>query len=281
MCRLFGLAAGRHSVTATFWLLQAPDSLRVQSHREPDGTGLGYFDGRERPHVDKQPMAAFEDRAFAREARTVHAAGFVAHVRYASTGALEARNTHPFEQQGRLFAHNGVITDLDALEHHIGERMDLVRGDTDSERLFALITAETERHDGDLGAGIEEAVRWVAANLPVLSLNFVLITPHELWALRYPDTHELHLLDREPGRPLEQMSSHGTRVHSEHGRDHKTVVLASEVMDADPGWRALDPGELIHVDPELRIESRIVLDHPPAHRLTLDELEGHARDSQA
>jgi predicted glutamine amidotransferase len=43
MCRLFGLHAGA-PVRATFWLLDAPDSLRAQSHRAPDGAGIGTFD---------------------------------------------------------------------------------------------------------------------------------------------------------------------------------------------------------------------------------------------
>ena len=43
MCRLFGLHAGTDVCTATFWLLDAPDSLSVQSRRNPDGTGLGVF----------------------------------------------------------------------------------------------------------------------------------------------------------------------------------------------------------------------------------------------
>src|SRR5262249_41755495 len=124
MCRLFGLSAGAHRVMATFWLLDAPDSLRDQSHREPDGTGLGYFDSRGHPRVDKQPIAAFEDKAFAREARRIESSTFVSHVRFASTGALELRNTHPFEQHGRLFAHNGVVQDLPTLERRIGRNMD-------------------------------------------------------------------------------------------------------------------------------------------------------------
>ena len=33
MCRLFGLAAGAQRVAATFWLLEAPDSLAEQSRR--------------------------------------------------------------------------------------------------------------------------------------------------------------------------------------------------------------------------------------------------------
>ncbi len=47
MCRLFGMSAGARRARATFWLLGAPDSLEAQSHREPDGTGLGWFDERD------------------------------------------------------------------------------------------------------------------------------------------------------------------------------------------------------------------------------------------
>ncbi len=267
-------------MTATFWLLEAPDSLRTQSHRDPDGTGLGYFDSGGRPHVDKQPLAAFEDRAFAREARTLRSATFVGHIRFASTGSLVLRNTHPFEQRGRLFAHNGVVENLPSLEQRIGAGMDLVHGDTDSERLFALITTEIDKHDGDVVAGIVEAISWVAANLPLLSLNFVMIERDQLWALRYPDAHELHVLERPAGEPLEHRSSHGTRIHSEHGADRATVVVASEMLDSDPGWRALGSGELVHVDPGLHTVSRTVIETPPAHPLRLEDLEARARASQ-
>src|SRR5581483_3607231 len=252
-----------------------------QSHREPDGTGLGFFDSRGHPHIDKQPCAAFADRAFAREAREVRATTFLAHIRYASTGAVELKNTHPFEQRNRLFAHNGVVEDLQALERRIGAGMSLVRGDTDSERMFALITSETERHGDDIEAGIASAVRWVAENLPLLSLNFILITGDELWALRYPETHALYVLERSGGQPLAQNSSHGTRVHSSEAALQRTVVLASEVMDDDPGWRELRTGELVHVTSDLTLRSRTLLEHAPAHPLSLADLEGRERESQA
>ncbi len=282
MCHLFGLSAGAQRVTATFWLLDAPDSLREQSHREPDGTGIGYFDARVHPRVDKQPLAAFEDKAFAREARTIESTTFVSHIRFASTGALERRNTHPFEQQGRVFAHNGVVQDLPTLERRIGKRMDLVQGDTDSERLFALITTEIDKHDGDVEAGITAAITWVAANLPLLSLNFVMIEQDELWALRYPDVHDLYLLERPAtGEPLHHVSSHGTQIHSDHAAERDTVVLATELLDQDPGWRALSSGELVHVTPALEVVRRTVIDGPPAHLLNLADLEARARASQA
>ena len=106
--------------------------------------------------MSKQPIAAWQDTAFARTARQLHGTTFVAHVRYASTGAHTMANTHPFLQDGRLFAHNGVVQGLPELGRRLTElgTAGLVRGDTDSERVFALITAETRRHGGDLGRGI-------------------------------------------------------------------------------------------------------------------------------
>jgi len=272
MCRLFGMSGGEHRVKATFWLLEAPDSLAAQSRREPDGTGIGWFDAGGRPHVAKQPIAAYEDEAFAREARELESTTFVAHVRYATTGAVQAKNTHPFEQRGRLFAHNGVIGDLGRLERELGDDMALVHGDTDSERLFALVTREIDRQ-GDVTAGIVAAARWVARELPVYAINLILATPDGLWALRYPDTHQLWILERAAGGPrgsrhLDAASAAGrVRVRSAGLAHQRCVLVASEPMDEDAGWRLLRSGELVHVGPSLDVESTVAVDAPPAHVL--------------
>lgn len=278
MCRLFGLSGGSQRVRATFWLLEAPDSLAAQSRREPDGTGLGTFDADGTPRVDKQPIAAYQDRKFAQEAKERVSTTFVAHIRYASTGGLSPENTHPFHQRGRIFAHNGVIEDLPRLEAELGDYSSLVQGDTDSERFFALITRHIDASGGDIGAGIARAARWAAANVPIYAINIVLTTPTELFALRYPDTHDLFVLHRRTGgqhggRHLDQASAAGrVRVRSGALAATPAVVVASERMDEDPGWRLLSPGELLHVERHLQIHSTIAVEHPPAHQLTLDEL---------
>ena len=64
MCRLFGLTSGTVPVQATFWLLDAPDSLEAQSHRNADGSGIGFFDSHGAPVLDKQPEPAFSDKEF-------------------------------------------------------------------------------------------------------------------------------------------------------------------------------------------------------------------------
>jgi predicted glutamine amidotransferase len=280
------MSGGSEPVKATFWLLEAPDSLAQQSHKEPDGAGVGTFEPDGTPVVSKQPLAAYDDQEFAHAAHELESPTFVAHVRYASTGGLTPENTHPFEQRGRLFAHNGVIGDLGQLERHLGEDMNLVRGDTDSERFFALITREIEGADGDIAAGIGNAANWVASKLPVFSLNFVLVTPNDLWALRYPDNHELHLLERASGglsgsRHLDHGSAHRS-VHVRSGQlaHRRAVVVATEMMDEDPGWCELGSGQLLHVDDNLATTLTTVIGHPPSRPLTLSDLDARAAASQ-
>src|SRR3954454_12785571 len=168
------MSSGQHPMRATFWLLEAPDSLASQSRRNPDGFGLGSFTEEGVPEVIKGAVAAHAAERFPRQAIEERSTTYNAHVRFASTGPIAYENTHPFEQEGRLFGHNGVLAGLPELEARLGPAMELVDGDTDSERLFALIAAEIAAHDGDVVAGITAAVQWVVAELPVYSLNFVL-----------------------------------------------------------------------------------------------------------
>jgi predicted glutamine amidotransferase len=273
MCRLFGLTAGESRVKATFWLLDAPDSLEVQSHRNTDGVGLGFFGPAGEPVLDKQPVAAFSDQEFTREARQAESSTFVAHVRLASTGGRTMENTHPFVMDGRVMAHNGGFGDLAQLESELGPYARLVLGDTDSERYFALITKETYAHGGDVGAGITAAASWIAERLPVSSLNTIVATPGHLWALRYPGQHAVHILERSaspgPGEPGLHVRSTTSSVHVPELAHTASVVIASEELDGESGWRMLAQGELVHVRPDLSVDSRLAIPQPPAHLVPL------------
>ncbi len=280
MCRLFGMTAGAEPVKATFWLLGAPDSLEAQSRRNADGSGIGFFDAAGRPVLDKQPEPAFSDDEFIREARQAESATFVAHVRWATAGARTAANTHPFAMHGRIMAHNGGFGELARLDEQLGPYLDLVLGDTDSERYFALITQQADARGGDVGAGIATAARWIGERLPVSSLNAIVAAPGELWALRYPGQHALHVIERPAGDslPARPKSAPGAGLHvrSSTSSVHApalacvpTVVVASEKLDGERGWRMLADGELIHVRPDLTVESAVVIAEPPARLVPL------------
>jgi glutamine amidotransferase len=314
MCRLFGLTSGTARVRATFWLLDAPDSLEAQSHRNVDGSGIGFFNPAGEPVVDKQPEPAFSDQEFIHEAREASSSTFIAHVRWATAGGRTIQNTHPFTMGGRIMAHNGGFGELPRLDEQLGSYAGLVLGDTDSERYFALITQQIDVHGGDVGAGIAAAAGWIAANLPVSSLNTVVVAPGELWALRYPDQHALHILQRPPGRDkaaaenpgphslqrptdggqaatgnagphsLERPTDGGqaaagnaglhvrsatSSVHVPGLGEAASVVVASERLDGEDGWRMLAPGELVHVRADLSVDCGVVLSRPPARLVPL------------
>jgi len=120
------------------------------------------------------------------------------------------------------------------------------------------------------GVEPEAAYGWVAENLPIYALNILITTATDLWALRYPDSHQLYVLDRSTVHPdgsSAELRSRRIRTRSERLSEIPSVVFASEPMDGESGWRLMDSGELIHVDADLRLTSGIAFPDPPAQLL--------------
>ena len=210
----------------------------------------------------------------------------IAHVRLSSgTGHCE-ENTHPFLQDGILSAHNGVLEVTDQMRRRVRElgAAHHVQGTTDSEWMAALITGEVAAHDGDLRDGVVAALDWIARNVPVYSVNVLVLKGEELIAVRLPATNELWVLEREaaaaqPREALEQ-SSATLRTRSEDLAGIGSVVIASEPMDDDPAWRLMDSGELLHLTADGAITSERPFG-PLAQPLALEDLGLSAAASQA
>ena len=245
MCRLFGTLAAE-PITAQFWLLGAPDSMLDQSHKNPDGTGLAHYVGRE-PMLEKHPIAAHEDREFAAEARQVHSHLIVAHIRHATRGEPRLENTQPFVHGSLVFAHNGTIDGLEDLPASLG----FFLGDTDSERYFALLRHHI-REASDTPTGIRKAIGWISENCTYTSLNFLLADGELLYALRLPGTEELYVRRLETEEELRSLSSYGTRAESSYCQG--AILFASEKVDLTPSWSELEPGTLAIAHRDLRLD---------------------------
>ncbi len=280
------MSGGTREVQATFWLLDAPLSLMLQSENQPDGVGLGTFRSDGSASVYRKPVAANRSETFIAGAHDVRSRTFLSHIRHATVADPNVENTHPFEQHGRLLAHNGIVGDLPELRRRLGGHVELIHGETDSEHYFTLITKRIEEHDGDIGAGVTAAVRELASDIALYSLNMILTTPDDVWALRYPETNELWILERsigglDPGIGFEERSATGImRVMSRELAILPATVIASERMDTNPDWRLLESGELIHVDSELRVTSTIAVPHPPAHMIDLSTMTTREKIAQ-
>lgn len=294
MCRLFALAAD-HPVTSRFWLLDAPYSLRSQSRFNADGTGLGWIDETGTASVAKREVAAYDSAHFADAAATLTARTMIAHIRLSSGTTNTRENTHPFLMNGIIAAHNGVLRVTPALRDRVRAlgTADLVRGATDSEWLVALVAGEAARIESEapdtadpgrvLRDAVVAAVSWVAAHVPVYSLNLLVARDHHLFALRLPAANELWVLDRPAGEGEAQaldQASDTLRARSDDLRRVHSVVIASEPMDDDQHWHLLDVGELVHVDPDGQVTSESPFP-PLAHPLRLEDLGLSAAASQA
>jgi predicted glutamine amidotransferase len=275
MCRLFALHAGKRDVATEFWLLDAPDSLARQSEINADGYGLAALTAKQGMILVRNPVEAGSDPAYQAVAQRLAAAEMIVHLRYADTGGTSLVNTHPFTQDGRAFAHNGVVGDLDRIEARLGSNRAMVMGETDSERFFALITLAIREAGGDVRRGIKAAVHEVVEEYELYSLNFVLGELGHIWAFRYPEHNPLLLHRRGAGGPqggaqLDQADEAGTlRVHSDEAAEAPLVVIASERISDEPGWEEIGSGELIHVGTDLKVDRETIVTDPPRHPMVL------------
>ena len=144
-------------------LLLAENALRVQSREHPDGWGMAWYVGGV-PTVVRSLEAAHEDRSFDDVGESVESQAVIAHVRKASVGGISLENTHPFERGRWVFVHNGTIPDWDRAQPLLEAQLDPslrreLRGETDSERCFALFLTRLQLRCDPEAASFTDAVQ--------------------------------------------------------------------------------------------------------------------------
>jgi len=262
MCRLLGLVASQ-PVDFNISMAEAPEHFRALGQNIPDGWGLGYFlDGE--PQVRKHALPAKGEIPVEDAAAEARADVLVAHVRRSSRAPRALRNTHPFAQNGWLFAHNGALYPL--LEARVRREVGRVpyEGQTDSEALFRLLLRHLERY-GDPPEAIQAAVEPLVEDGQFSGLNFLLARAGTLYAFRFAtrsaDYYSLSWIRREPGLALEATSRDNyARLRSQALADTPAVLVCSEELEAAPpgqAWQALEMGDLlvVHADAELKTET--------------------------
>ncbi len=108
-----------------------------------DGFGLGWYMHRQEPGLFKTAEPAWANENINEICAQIQARIFMAHVRAASTGAIQRTNAHPFKYQNWLFQHNGFLNHFDILRRDLmfeisPEYFGYLKGTTDSETLFLL-----------------------------------------------------------------------------------------------------------------------------------------------
>ncbi len=139
MCRMLGVVSAFPRAFALL-LEQAPRSLALLSQKHPDGWGIALGQPEAPWSIHRSLRCASDDSVFHELASSGHGNIIVVHVRQKTRGEIKLENTHPFQAGSWIFTHNGTIEDTDYLSAHTSAaRRGAIRGDTDSERLFAFL----------------------------------------------------------------------------------------------------------------------------------------------
>jgi predicted glutamine amidotransferase len=127
--------------------------------------------------------SAERDPAFVDQHTGHPAVAGLLHLRWATLGlAVTPENTHPFLADGIAFAHNGSLPpDAVAALLDPAHRAAL-RGDTDSERYFALVR-QFRATAPDLPAAVQQALGALVPRAPRASLNALLLDATSLVAV--------------------------------------------------------------------------------------------------
>jgi glutamine amidotransferase len=263
MCRLFGFRS-QLPTRVHVPLVKASNALGVQSLEHPDGWGIGSF-AEGQPTLYRGLSPAHADAAFVSASDAVVSRCVIAHVRKASVGEVSLVNTHPFQHEGLLFAHNGTLESFEdvrrPLEASIAPALSpFVLGETDSERCFFLFLTKLSRLAPFACASLEDAAR--ALSETVRSLRILTAPLHaDRPALNFLVTNGLWMAAVRDGRSL-HYSTHKQRcsdpdpcpIHpaceTPPGDDPRIsqLVIASEALSSEQAWTEVPDEGVVGTD---------------------------------
>ena len=263
MCRLLGILSAE-SIPYRVLLRETHRSLSTLSEEHPDGWGLAVFSSRPNAggattqgwELHKGIHCAQRDEAFHETSSKILGEVLVSHVRRATVGPVSPVNTHPFERQGWVFAHNGTIKDLDYLRRGISPAQSkTIRGETDSELFFAFLLSRFEEKgllkgsdDGAIDTVLKSVTHEVILRPNFGELSFLLSNGATLYAYRW-GAKPLFLLERGPhhGPQYRPAIEGGRELQIPWTKRRHAFFLASEKMTQEP-WVELKEGELLRID---------------------------------
>jgi glutamine amidotransferase len=262
MCRLFGFRSSAHERVHDALVLER-NSLRQQSLEHPDGWGIASWMEGPLPDVARGLGAAHLDPEFERVSSAVRARTVLAHLRLASVGSVKLDNAHPFLFGRWAFAHNGTLHDFGRQRAAIEALIDLrfaplMRGETDSERCFALfLTLLSSRANLEDSPALEDVLWALASTVDAVSritdveigdgkrsaMNF-LVTDGDLLAAIRRDRTLFFAAESEESVPIAARPATGSVVYA--------VEIASEELQGADLWHEVPQDGLVAVDRDLR-----------------------------
>jgi len=262
MCQLFGISVSDPIRLRFGWEEFARRGS--EDGGNPDGWGVAYFDDRE-VLLLREPRPAADSPLVRFLARDAVASNFIiSHLRRATEGDLTLQNTQPFvrymAKRAHAFAHNGHVPDIRLPS--VNSCM-LPVGDTDSERLFAVLLSRLEPLWKSAVTpalkdrlGVVEEVAAVARDSG--AANFIYCDGVTMFVHGHRHTMPGQAVSTDPGLYVLERQGSGSEFEAPCkgiGCDDnigRQCVAATIPLD-DQGWVPLGAGEIACVEQGRRI----------------------------
>lgn len=248
MCRLLGVAANT-TVHLTFSLLLAPNSLRKQAKSNSHGWGIAAFT--RKWDLWKEAYSAGESREFEKRSHEANGKIIISHVRRVTVGKKMTENTHPFQQNGWVLAHNGTVRRSKQLPV---ARPFEPKGDTDSERILCALVSQIYLVRGTTTnikpAAVSKALKSVIVSCvkldPKCKVNLLFSDGRYLYAFRHG--HPLYWLYRDPSASREVHSRTLRMEEDRMPKNEKAVLVATQKLTSE-AWQEVPEDTLLFSDP--------------------------------
>ena len=256
-------------------------SFKSREREEPlngDGFGIAWYvpEMGEEPAVFKDITPAWNNINLLNLARVTSSSCVLAHVRAATSGfPVIQLNCHPFASGPFSFMHNGRIAGFNKIRRDLMARLsdeayNSISGSTDSEYLFALFldyyndiddTLERiERMARALSAAIKE-VELITEKAGIEEASYMNVAVTD--GTSAVATRHVSLSNGAEGRDANTLYVHtggGFECRAGHLEEAiekgHAVVIASEPLTDDAGWKRVSPNTMVLVTKGLEVETR-------------------------
>ena len=240
-----------------------------------DGFGISWYvpEETDEPAIFKDVTPAWNNQNLLSLARVVRSGCIVAHIRAATPGMpVSHLNCHPFSWGRFTFAHNGEVGGFGTIRREIqaglsDSAFELLKGSTDSEHLFALFASKYGERSGEskleaMASALVDAIATIESTkekygIGTTSLLNVVLTDGELTIItRYvsPGKQKPHSLYLHVGSAYECVD--GVCHMRDRSESGDTVLVASEPISHDEGWRHIEANTMLLIDKSFAVEER-------------------------
>jgi glutamine amidotransferase len=209
-----------------------------------DGFGIGWYSASGDPGTYKSTEPAWNDRNLREIAGAVESHLFLAHIRAATSTAVQLTNCHPFHHGKWLWMHNGVVHDWFTVKRDLVLAIDpalypSIEGSTDSEVLFFL--ALTFGLEDDPPAAVERAIGLVeevghrhGVKYPFQG-TIATTNGERIWAFRYSSEGQSRSLFYSTDIPTLRKLHPDLEVLQEVS-DESRLVVSEPLRDLPDAW---------------------------------------------